>query len=63
MEQVIYPVMCGHSAVCQNYVVHILAIFKQKLSISLTSAAMVSFTRFPEYLLEHVEQIALPKGM
>lgn len=49
--------------VCQECVVHILLIFKQKLSISLTSAATLSFTRFLPYLLEHVGQIVLPRGI
>ena len=49
--------------VCQECVVHIPLIFKQKLSISLTSAATLSFARFLPYLLEHVGQIALPRGI
>lgn len=63
IAQIIYCVMCCHSAVCQECVVHVLLIFKQSLSISLTSAGMLSFTRFLEYLLEHVGQIALPEGI
>lgn len=61
--------MCSHSAVCQECVCasHLADLQTKTLSdthkISLTSAGMLSFTRFPEYLLEHVGQIALPEGI
>lgn len=55
--------MCGRPAVCLECVVHILPIFKQKPSISLTSAGMLSFASIPGCLLEHVGQIALPEGI
>lgn len=59
--QVTYCVM--FQLFVRECVVHISLIFKQKLCISLTSAGMLSFTRHPGYVLEHVGQIALPEGI
>lgn len=63
IAQVIYCVMCSHSACLSGASGSRLADLQTKTLHLLTSAGMLSFARFPEYLLEHVGQIALPEGI